>query len=959
MYTIKNYYKMKVHLNALFLFLLLGITLISCKKEKDENVIDLSGEWAFQMDSADNGIQEKWFANTLNDKVKLPGSMTENGKGYEVDSNTQWTGQIMDSSWHRSEKYKKYRQPGNVKIPFWLQPVKYYKGAAWYQKVIEVPENWSGQSQELFLERCHISTRLWVNDKEIGMRNSLSNAHVYELNGVLKPGKNTLTICVDNRLNTVNVGSNSHSVTDHTQTNWNGIVGKMELRLLSPIRIGSVKMLTDIESKNVTIQLQLINKSGTKAIGKLKIKALGDTDKSDASFKTIEQEVNFDSPEEMVEVIYPMGKEAKLWDEFDPNLYKMQISFESKDDKSDSKELLFGLRKFDTEGTNFTINNNRTFLRGTVDCAIFPLTGYVPTDTATWMNLYRVAKAHGLNHFRFHSYCPPEAAFEAADRIGFYLQVEASSWASFDVTIGDNPPLEKFIYEESNRMVDAYANHPSFCMMMYGNEPTGKNHEKWLFDYVSYWQKKDNRFITSTGAGWPTLKTSDFISGMRPRISSWGEDDMLNDSTLSTKFDWTKQIAEYRIPMISHEIGQWCVYPDLKEVSQYTGILKAKNFEIFAETLKENKLSHLADSFLLASGKLQALCYKMEIEAALRTPGMGGIQLLGLQDFPGQGTALVGVVNPFWKEKGYISPEEFKSFCTSTVPLVRMPRMVYTSDEVLKASVEVAHFGKAKLTDVVPTWGITNQKGKVIAEGKLAKTTIELGNAIKLGNIEYSLSGIKDPEMLTLSVNINNFKNSWNIWVYPAQKTLIPSAVLITEKIDQKAIDVLNKGGNVLLSIKSGTLQPEMGGNIGVMFTPIFWNTAWFRGSPPHTLGILCDPKHPALAAFPTQYHSNCQWQDLMRYSSAITLSQIAPTAKPIVRIVDDWFTNRSLSLIFEAKAGKGKIIICGVDLMTNAKDRLATSQLKQSLLSYMDGNSFNPTVAVEIDKLKSLTAKK
>lgn len=941
-----------------YLIIFLGIAISSCKDAQNKTAIDLSGEWAFQIDSADKGISEKWFSKTLDDKIQLPGSMAENMKGFEVDSNTQWTGQIMDSSWHTSEKYRKYRQPGNVKIPFWLQPVKYYKGAAWYQKVIDVPNDWDGQPLELFLERCHISTRLWVNGKEVGMQNSLATPHIYELNEGVKPGKNTITICVDNRMTTVNVGSNSHSVTDHTQTNWNGIVGKMELRVLPLVHIGDVKMVSDIASKNVSINLLLINKSKGSAEGKIKIKAIPYSGGQGAPFKTIEQEISFDTPEKMIEINYPMGKEAQLWDEFDPHLYRMQISFEGTDTKYYTKEMLFGLRKFDTKGTNFTINDKLTYLRGTVDCAIFPLTGYVPTDTASWTRIYRIAKEHGLNHFRFHSYCPPDAAFEAADRAGFYLQVEASSWANFDVNIGDGTPLDSFIYKESNRIVDAYANHPSFCMLMYGNEPWGENHIKWLTDYVLYWQKKDTRFLTSTGAGWPVIKEADFASNPASRIHGW-EENYLNKKPASTLYDWTKHVNYSKTPTLSHEIGQWCVYPDLKEVSQYTGVLKPKNFEIFAETLKESNLSHFADSFLLASGKLQALCYKAEVEASLRTPSLGGFQLLGLQDFPGQGTALVGVVNPFWKEKGYINPQEFKSFCNTTVPLARLPKMVYTSDEVFKAHIEVAHYGKNPLKDVIPAWKIVNQKGKAIAEGKLPKKTIELGNAIKLGDINFPLSDQDKPQMLTLYVNINDFKNQWDIWVYPAKNIIPNQSVLITDKIDQQALNELEKGGSVLLSIKKGSLHPDMGGKIGVNFTPIFWNTAWFRGAPPHTLGVLCNPGHPALAAFPTQYHSNYQWQDPIENASAVILSRIAPNAKPIVRIIDDWFTNRSLALIFEAKVGKGKILVSGVDLITNAANRPEARQLKHSLITYMGSDAFNPDAEIDGKKLSKLVVRK
>ncbi len=343
------------------------------------------------------------------------------------------------------------------------------------------------------------------------------------------------------------------------------------------------------------------------------------------------------------------------------------------------QEVTFGMREFKTKGTQFTINGRPLFLRGTLECAIFPKTGYPPTDTASWMRIYRIARAHGLNHLRFHSWCPPEAAFIAADHAGFYLHVECSSWANSGTsgsTIGDGKPLDQYLYDESNRMIRAYGNHPSFCMMLYGNEPAGINQAKWLADFVTYWKNKDPRRLYSSGAGWPLLPETDFNSTPDPRIQGWGEglNSIINAQPPKTDYDWTEKLVGSNKPTVSHEIGQWCVYPDFKEIEQYTGVLKARNFEIFQESLRQHGMEKLADSFLLASGKLQTLCYKADIEAALRTPGFAGFQLLDLHDFPGQGTALVGVLNPFWGCKGYVTPQEYSRFCNTTVPLYGFPK---------------------------------------------------------------------------------------------------------------------------------------------------------------------------------------------------------------------------------------------------------------------------------------------
>jgi len=219
-------------LSLLLLIAFLQLTLISVVKGQSKKSavtvgykIDLSGKWAFQIDSLDIGIKQKWYGSALTNKIMLPGSMTTNGLGNDITVNTPWTGSIEDSTWFRSPEYKQYRKPGNIKVPFWLQPTKYYKGAAWYQKKVTVPALWSKKHIELYIERSHWETTVWVDDKQIGMQNSLSTAQVFDLSAELSPGSHQITIRVDNRVKDFNVGQNSHSISDHTQTNWNGMIG--------------------------------------------------------------------------------------------------------------------------------------------------------------------------------------------------------------------------------------------------------------------------------------------------------------------------------------------------------------------------------------------------------------------------------------------------------------------------------------------------------------------------------------------------------------------------------------------------------------------------------------------------------------------------------------------------------------------------------------------------------------
>ena len=935
----------------LFLFIL---TLLSINTIQSQSKIDLAGEWQFATDPNDKGISDQWFAKTLSETIQLPGSMATNGKGDDVTVNTRFTGQIVDSSFYKKPEYAKYRVAGNIKIPFWLQSVKYYAGAAWYQKEVIIPKSWKSQSIELFLERCHWETRLWIDDKEIGMRNSLGTPNIYKLSDVLKPGKHRITICVDNRTKSIDPGMNSHSISDHTQTNWNGMVGKLFLEAKPLVSIKNIQIFPDIKKNKIVAKIKLENSEKKEQKVTIALTASGNTEVPSKNLN-VTVAAGLDS----LVVEYPMGENVKLWSEFHPNIYILKTELKTK--KSISiYETAFGMREIKAVGKQLQINGKPLFLRGTLECAIFPKTGFPPTDKAEWLRIFNIARAHGLNHFRFHSWCPPEAAFDAADQTGFYLQLECSSWANQSTTIGDGKPFDKYLYEESQRMVETYGNHPSFCMMAYGNEPGGDNYKTFLSTFVSFWKKQDSRRIYTSGAGWPNLDVNDYLSDAEPRIQHWGQGlgSIINSQAPSTSFDWSPYINQFTQPMVSHEIGQWCVYPNFKEIKKYTGVVRAKNFEIFQETLKEHGMEQLADSFLLASGKLQALCYKSDIEAALRTKSFGGFQLLDLHDFPGQGTALVGVLDAFWGEKGYISPKEYSQFCNSTVPLVRLNKRIYSNADTISASVEVAHYGDQPMKGVIPAWKIKNVSGQTVISGNFPETNIELGNCIPLGKISAPLSVIQTPEKLILEVSVGSFSNSWDIWVYPAKKELIIGAekIKVVSSIDSLTQKYLENGGSVLLTLKKGTLKAEYGGKIGIGFSSIFWNTAWTQGQTPHTLGIFCNPNHKALAMFPTEYHSNWQWWDAMSHSNAIMLAPISSKIKPIVRVIDDWFTNRSLALLFEVKVGKGKLLVSGIDLNQDMEKRPEAQQLLFSLKKYMAGKDFNPTVSIEIESIKKMS---
>jgi hypothetical protein len=918
-----------------------------------EDVHSLAGEWRFEIDRGDVGLGERWFERELEQTIRLPGSLQEQGYGNEISVDTQWTGNIIDQSWFTAPEYEEYRKPGNVKIPFWLQPEVHYVGPAWYQRDVTIPEAWRDNRIMLHLERCHWESTLWVDHQKVGSQDSLSTPHAYDLTGKLAPGEHTLTVRVDNRVK-IGVGVNAHSVSDHTQTNWNGIIGDITLRATPPVWIDDVQVFPDVERSIAGVRAVIGNATGKPAESTLSLRATCGERASEV------RKVRFTAEKErgQVEVDLPLGPEARCWNEFAPSVYCLTVTLQRQGERHE-RSVTFGMRDFGRDGTQFTVNGRRVFLRGTLECCIFPRTGYPPMRVASWERIFNVTKAHGLNHMRFHSWCPPEAAFAAADRAGVYLHVECAAWSNQGATIGDGKPIDQFIYEESERILRAYGNHPSFCMLAYGNEPAGKNQKQYLGKLVEHWKAEDPRRLYTGAAGWPIIPENQFHSTPTPRIHAWGSGlgCRLNAKPPETMTDYRDFVEAHDVPVVSHEIGQWCVYPNFDEIEKYTGVLEARNFEVFRDTLAAHHMLDQAREFLIASGRLQTLCYKEEIESALRTPGMGGFQLLDLHDFPGQGTALVGVLDPFWEEKGYVTAEEYRRFAGQTVPLARMATRVWTSDETFEAEVEIAHYGPADLTDPRPRWEIRDGSGAVSSAGRFAVDAIPTGGLTRLGTVRVPLRGTTHPGKLVLRVELEGTPhgNQWDFWVYPEQvETAVPPDVLVVDRFSERARARLAAGGKVLLLPAPGSVKGDRHGKVPPGFSSIFWNTAWTRRQPPHTLGILCDPSHAALAEFPTESHSNWQWWDLVTKSQIMILDDLPPKLRPIVQVIDDWFTARRLGLVFEARVGPGKLLVSSIDLETDLHQRPVARQMRRSLLDYMAGADFQPEHELSAEQIAS-----
>jgi hypothetical protein len=891
-----------------------------------ERSLSLAGEWRFRLDPDGVGLEQGWASQRLPDRIRLPGSTDEQGYG------------------HRTIGAAVGR----------LTRVYEYVGPAWYQREVTIPPEWRGKRITLFLERCHWETQVFVDGSEAGVQNSLIAPHVYDLTRLLAPGGHRLTIRVDNTVK-IDIGGWGHSITDETQTNWNGIIGRIELQATDPVWIDSLNLFPDVSRRTVLVKATIGNATGERASRVLTLEASPGDGPSTGPIATGKARFDASTRTTQVQAELRMGGSALPWDEFSPNLYELRASLSARAgsrDVADERAVTFGLREFGNSGMHFTVNGRPTFLRGTLECAIFPLTGYPPTNVEPWLRIFGIARSYGLNHFRFHSWCPPEAAFAAADETGFMLQVAAPLWIGGG-NVGGDPARAAFIQAEADRILETYGNHPSFCMMSMGNE-LGSGGEPFLQDLVEHCRRKDPRHLyTCTSHPYGAGRDDDyFVSASGPGGALRGAG-RLNAERPRTDYDYQAAIVGVDRPIVAHELGQWAMYANLDEARKYTGVLRARNFEAYRESLAEHGMLDEAEAFRRASGAFMVLLYKEEIETALRTPHLAGFQLLDVHDFPGQGTALVGMLDPFWDSKGLITPEAFRRYCAASVPLLRMAKRVWTTDETFEAAAEVAHYGRGALARCEPRWRIEDERGRTVARGGFGSTTIPVGGVTTLGRIAVPLKQFAAPGryVVTVSPERNHLQNAWSFWVYPARvEALAPRGVRIATAWDDDARRMLANGVRVVLLPPTDWLRNAVPGS----FTPVFWCVRLFP-SQPGTMGILCDPRHPALARFPTESHSDWQWWDLLTRSKALVLDETPPDFRPIVQVIDNFDRNHKLGAVFEARVGAGRLLVSTIDLVSDLDERPAARQLRYSLLAYAASDRFRPKGDLSISLLDRL----
>jgi hypothetical protein len=868
---------------------------------------NLAGDWRFKLDPDKQGLEARWFASPLATAepatIKLPGTTDEAKAGRPNPKKP-----TLEGLWRPNT----------------------YVGAAWYQRDFDLPEAWRHKRLSLFAERVHWVSRVWLDGADCGSAESLVAPHVHDLGGELAPGRHTLTLMLDNTP-LHDMGYFVSVLYEGTQTNWHGVVGRLELQAVDAVSLGEVQVYPEPDQGAARVVAQVVNRGAQPVTAQVDF---SDTGGAGSTGKT----VTAGPGASLIEAQVPLPAGAGTWDEFQPRLRRMRVVLAAGDSR-DERTVSFGARNLATKGTQFTMNGRPLLLRGTLECGIFPKTGYPPCDVAFWRHIFGVIKSYGLNFMRFHSWCPPDEAFEAADLEGVMIQAEGPM---ANVNAGE-PARDAFVEQEFLRMVRTYGNHPSFCLMTLGNEYGGP--DAILSRWIDELRAADPRHLyASPSCGQPTANrqwTEDAVRGVR------GPD---------TAHDFGDHMRRQDRPVVGHEIGQWMFFPNFDEMPKYDGVLKPENFRLIREDLERKGLADQAKAFGQSMGLQSVALYKEEIEVIRRTPGYSGFSLLDLHDYPGQGTALIGILDPFWDSKGFVAPEVHRQYCGPTVPLARFAKREWLSDETFEASVDLSQFGPTDLKGAKAAWRLADAGGAEVAAGSLDPRDVPTGTLAPLGKITASLAAAKAPAKLTLTVAIEGTeaRNSWDLWVYPnAAAPAPPAGLTVVPRWGDEAKAALAAGGAVaLLPAKPAFAQSLKGSSL-----PVFWSPVWFPSQQPNANGILCDPRHPLFRQFPTESWSNWQWWDLQARSRSLILDDTPPTFRPLVQIVDNFARNHKLGVMFEAKVGTGRLFVSSLDLVTDLEHRPVARQLLTSLYAYLGSADFKPAAELDAATLDKVLA--
>lgn len=952
----------------------------------------LNGKWHVVLEDGTTG------------QMDLPGTLDENGIGHRDVGANQWhPDAVLGNAAGEIDK--------DAPIATRFTRRHTYEGEARISRKITVPDY--GTDRLFVLAERARALRLLVDGEACSVfrQGTLSTPYIFELTGAA-PGEHEFTFLSDNSYPGMPKAAiyYSSAATDETQTNWNGILGECSMytrpqNFIDSLRVypRAVKKEEKNKAGGYVLDVCVELAPGAKKVYKdakiiLQSEALAAGELEDT--QTLTEIISYsgeglaeagtdkeENPKTM-EIWFrdlPLRENVKLWDEDEGNLYEMAVTLDngmSAEDKGGSTaecRTRFGIRSFGDNGSGrLALNGRAIFLRGEANCAEYPETGHPPMTIPEWKEMLLKYRSYGINFVRFHSHCEPEAAFAAADELGMLLQPELSHW----------DPKDAFGTEESYRyyraelvdLLKTYANHPSFVMLTLGNElqaqDEGRERMRELvrtakrMDPTRLYANGSNAFYGEEGCDPESdFYTSQSCKDVVIRGTFSGMRGYLNENYPSADRTYDEAMAEirkeYQKPVFSFEVGQFEVLPDFEELESFHGISDPVNLKLIKKRVEERGLLPTWEKYVEATGELSRLAYREEIEAAMRTRELSGISLLGLQDFPGQGTALVGMMNSHLEPKPYdfARPERFREFFQECRILVKLPHYTYEAGERLIAEVEAANFGKRNIEGVF-CWTLAGKKSvsengncepaeiksknTVIATGEDTEITIcRPGSYTEVGSLDIPLDFVEKNTALTLKVRIGDSISAYPIWVYRKTTPVCPENVYETRAFDEQTRAVLQNGGRVYLSPDAD--KESLPYSIKTQFTTDFWSVGTFADQE-GGMGQLIDTEHPIFKEFPTDFHTDWQWWIMATKRAAV----LPHPMKTIITEMDSYAFLRPMAQLIEFRCLKGKVLLSTMELH-KSQQYPEVRALQASIYTYLSGENFEPAEEITEEELSML----
>lgn len=850
--------------------------------------IDLGGQWRVKLDAEKQETMPQAYPETMT----LPGTTSAAGLG----------------------------MPNLAKETGCLTDAYHFEGAVWFMRTFTAGD-WTGEQTMLTLERTR-KTTVYLDGRPIGHQESLCTPHRYFLPPV-HAGEHTLVIRVDNTDYPTRGG---HLTSPDTQSNWNGITGEISLTVAHTL-------LTDL-----TVRPDL-RRGCLRVHGHI----IGAPDGVAGIVLPGQMEHLLPYRGGVLNGECPLKGNEAFWDEAHPEIHTISIDLDG-----DVYETTFGLRDVRTVGRRLLINGRETFLRGKVDNLLYPKAGYTPTDVASWMTILGIAKEYGINHYRYHTACPPDAAFTAADLLGVYMAPELPFWGTVaeEGEEGYDERERDFLFQEGFRLLREYGHHPSFLWLSLGNELWGSKDV--LNRMMRAYREADDTKLYSSGAnnyqfvpdvldeenvfvgvrlGRERLirgsyamcdapqgivqttapeSVSNYDAGIVPEaLGQSGEAGKVQIQYGTGVKEVDAQSADALIPdvpVISHEVGQYVFYPDFSEIPHYTGPLKPRNIEAMREKLERAGLYGEHEAFFRQTGHLAADCYKREIETLLRSREVSGFQLLDLQDYTGQGTALVGVLNALMENKGLISAEEWREFCAGTVVLGEFASFTGVMGEDIRFDVQISECDPEKQHTRIRC---------TLMDGERELYACDVTPGVRHGRLTDAVSVTFPAECyrdamqeritgLTVVLTLEDgTRNHYPIWLIP------PVDIRITREGIEKDGRMVAFVSAEEMADGAAIVVPSAEGQLPAEYCTDFWCYPMFRSIsesmgkpvPVGTMGLSIDTASPLLKRFAQEDYTTPAWYAILQTAH---VQRLPADIRPAVQMIDNTERCARLGILYQ-----------------------------------------------------------